>query len=636
MKKLILFTFIFILLILNVNSVETPFTGYQFEEGTGFNALDSIINFNGTHNSVYVSSFGNNGTGSYGLNLNGTNENAIILDNSNFTFGDGATDQPFTITAWINMVDASAFRIVAKGESTADGEFIFGFSGGDQLQLRTVDDSSGGNIGQRTVPTYTTSESQWIHVAGTYNGNGATSGFTIYVNGVVVSSTAVSGGAYTAVEDSIYNVTIGAWTNSFGEGSIDEVFFFKSELNVSDILEVYNNGFDFIAPIITDETINNTFLNCSESVRFTANVTDNFIINSTNFDYTDNLGFQSDEGILLSGNIYYIDVTYTHNTGGLNETYTFNNVTSIDTQNNSAVSNPNINYVYNCLIPDITNPIIQTPLNPTVDKITQNLTTEANCTDNYNISSFSMMVYNSSDFIFNTTNISTITETRLQIHDFVDLTTIATGSYTRNTSCFDNAGNSDFIQDNVLITDTSPPIITNIKPVNNSQFEVEELIFNEPISHNWSTNTVSSCVINFSHLDSLESTTAQMEHSLSIVYTNNKSTNWFINCTTDNSTLFVVSDTLKYNITFTKPFRVLTMSDCPTTLSSSILLIFMVGLGLSLMLIGIVSSIGMFGLFGSIILFVSSWYLYPCVTIIGFLVGGFSLICIIYFAFAKY
>ena len=52
-------------------------------------------------------------------------------DSDTFSFGNGTDDSPFSISAWINMNDATRFRIVSKFNSTSNNEYIFTVSGSD-------------------------------------------------------------------------------------------------------------------------------------------------------------------------------------------------------------------------------------------------------------------------------------------------------------------------------------------------------------------------------------------------------------------------------------------------------------------------------------------------------------------------
>lgn len=76
----------------------------------------------------------------------------------------------------------------------------------------------------------------------------------------------------------------------------------------------------------------------------------------------------------------------------------------------------------------------------------------------------------------------------------------------------------------------------------------------------------------------------------------------------------------------------LSISSCVASTDSMLLLGLLPVVALVMIGFGIVSRVGFFGVFGSIGLFVFSWYLSPCVGLLAFIVAGFSLITLLWFA----
>jgi hypothetical protein len=79
----------------------------------------------------------------YSMEFDGANDYIDLGDSDDFSFGNGATDSPFSISAWINMDDATRFRIANKFNSSSNNEYIFTTSASDELGLNLYDESSG-------------------------------------------------------------------------------------------------------------------------------------------------------------------------------------------------------------------------------------------------------------------------------------------------------------------------------------------------------------------------------------------------------------------------------------------------------------------------------------------------------------
>ena len=161
-------------------------------------------------------------------------------DNDNLSFGNGTTDSPFSISAWVKMNDATKFRIVNKYGSNI--EYIFATGGTDRIVFNCYDNSTGGRIGRYYSTAITSFEGQWIHLAATYNGNSSTSGLKVYLNGSRVDDTNSIFGSYVAMENTAQPLEIGKSTTTYANGLIDEVSIFNSKLSASDITTIYNSG----------------------------------------------------------------------------------------------------------------------------------------------------------------------------------------------------------------------------------------------------------------------------------------------------------------------------------------------------------------------------------------------------------
>ena len=163
-----------------------------------------------------------------------------VADNSNLSFGNGTTDSPFSISAWIKIGQTTSQGIVTKyGSSSSTREYLFYTTGG---KLRLLLWGNGTNNFATGTTTFATNT--WYHVACSYDGRGgstAYNGITLYINGISESVT-TSGGSYTAMSNTSQNVEIGKYSTNELLGNIDETAIFSSELSQSDITAIYGTG----------------------------------------------------------------------------------------------------------------------------------------------------------------------------------------------------------------------------------------------------------------------------------------------------------------------------------------------------------------------------------------------------------
>ncbi len=173
--------------------------------------------------------------------LGGIDDYVDIADNSNLSFGNGSTDSPFSISAWVKMTDATRFRIVSKSGAT-NLEYLFSTGGSDTLVFNLYDNSTGSRIGRLYSTALTSFQGSWIHLAATYSGNGSSTGLKIYLNGSRVDNTDSNSGSYTAMENTTQPLYIGKFTTTYANGNVDETAVFNSELSQSDVTTIYNGG----------------------------------------------------------------------------------------------------------------------------------------------------------------------------------------------------------------------------------------------------------------------------------------------------------------------------------------------------------------------------------------------------------
>jgi len=145
--------------------------------------------------------------------FDGTDDYITIADNSNLSFGDSSNDSAFSISAWINMTDATDFAIINKGVYNTSAEWHLRTNSSDKLVFALYDESVSSThesiISANAITSY---EGEWIHIACTYTGVGGTSangGSTMYLNGVDIGVDLSGAGTYVAMENLAAAVTIG-------------------------------------------------------------------------------------------------------------------------------------------------------------------------------------------------------------------------------------------------------------------------------------------------------------------------------------------------------------------------------------------------------------------------------------------
>jgi hypothetical protein len=180
-------------------------------------------------------------TNTLSISLDGIDDYVNVADNSNLSFGNGSTDSPFSISAWIKIGQTTTQGIVSKyGTNNVTREYLFQITA-SKIRLTLI--ASGGATNFATGNT-ALSLNTWYHVAFTYDGSGgptAYNGINLYVNGTAETAT-TGGSAYTAMTNTVTDVEIGRYGSRELNGAMDEVAIFSSELSASDITSIYNGG----------------------------------------------------------------------------------------------------------------------------------------------------------------------------------------------------------------------------------------------------------------------------------------------------------------------------------------------------------------------------------------------------------
>lgn len=183
---------------------------------------------------------------------NNDNLNYIdIADNNDFSFTNGTTDVPFTISLWVKFF---SFSIVGNWFLSKRNTI----TGGDEWQLAFAESRVTFAKFQFNSSAYQMIRSSlnpfllntWYHLCYTDNGSGAVGSGKLYINGVLDTNINQNvGGTYTRMNNgtSITRIGRNSWNIDDNRlkhrGLIDELAIWKNrELTATEVLELYNKG----------------------------------------------------------------------------------------------------------------------------------------------------------------------------------------------------------------------------------------------------------------------------------------------------------------------------------------------------------------------------------------------------------
>ena len=231
--------------VFNGEPIEGPVVFSRDESDTTRDVLGSLLDYSGTvpkHALLKQS---------WALSFDGVDDYVDCGDDDAFSFGDTASNLPFSACAWIKMDDSNRFRILFKGVSSTP-EWLFTTNAENELSFFLYDNSGANRIGKETA-SVVADEGSWIHVAATYDGGTSSSGVKIYRNGVEFGFTDSSNGTYTAMHATNGPLLIGKFessTDTFANGDICDSRLYNTELSASDVAKIYNQASDQPLPTV--------------------------------------------------------------------------------------------------------------------------------------------------------------------------------------------------------------------------------------------------------------------------------------------------------------------------------------------------------------------------------------------------
>ena len=181
--------------------------------------------------------------------FDGVNDEVIGTNSTLLSFGNGSTDSPFSLSAWIYMDDTSLTNpIIGKYRSYSPfrGEYSFQIAN-QKLLLQCVGGST--NVRVRRDSNSTLSTGRWYNLAATYNANGTDEGIVLYMDGEVLPSSGFGqDGSYVAMQRAgdPSELTIGVLLDegntqyqSNMDGKISNAHIYNKELSALEVLQNY-------------------------------------------------------------------------------------------------------------------------------------------------------------------------------------------------------------------------------------------------------------------------------------------------------------------------------------------------------------------------------------------------------------
>jgi hypothetical protein len=196
------------------------------------------------------------GTGKVGNAIDFVNDAVLryinVADNNDFSFTNGTTDVPFTISLWVNLTSFSStgnWFISKRGLTSGTDEWQFAYAEGRLrfAKFQFNNNSIFQNIQSSLNPFLLNT---WYHICYTDSGSGAIGSGKIYINGSLNAPINTnSGGTYTRMNNgtNVTRIGMNSWfpqeTNFKHRGLIDELAIWKNrELNATEVAELYTKG----------------------------------------------------------------------------------------------------------------------------------------------------------------------------------------------------------------------------------------------------------------------------------------------------------------------------------------------------------------------------------------------------------
>lgn len=183
------------------------------------------------------------------IEFDGTDDIVTVTDDDAFSPTDGATDTPFSISAWVYVGDIASDNgpFVTKSNNTLldRNEYIFKHANG-VLQFFIYDSAATaqGDAIRALASASSLSSATWHHVVATYDGSGSQNGMNLYTDGSLTASAKSQAGTYVRLRNTTTPLTFGstedgANVNRRFEDYLADICYFNKELSAAEVLEIF-------------------------------------------------------------------------------------------------------------------------------------------------------------------------------------------------------------------------------------------------------------------------------------------------------------------------------------------------------------------------------------------------------------
>lgn len=180
-------------------------------------------------------------------NIGAANNHLLGVDHADFSFGDGSTDEPFSIGIWLLLRGTVAAAGLSKNriEAATDREWVMRRLPSGLIEAAIQDESA--NAGWVATSATSLSRDEWSFMVMTYDGNESSPDLQVYANGLPDLDTLVESGAYEAMENGNTPVLVGAQNHTAGptqevKGRMALPFICGKELSASEVAQVHTIG----------------------------------------------------------------------------------------------------------------------------------------------------------------------------------------------------------------------------------------------------------------------------------------------------------------------------------------------------------------------------------------------------------
>jgi hypothetical protein len=148
----------------------------------------------------------------YYYDFNGTAHYLYRANDTDFDFGDAATDDAFSVVCCVNPDDVTSRQIIGKWDDNNQREWRLFFDANGYPTFQLYDESADTYIGRQDQTAFTTGS--WQVLVATYDGSGINAGCKIYIDGVQLDDADYDNGVYVAMEAVTSNLMVGALKNA--------------------------------------------------------------------------------------------------------------------------------------------------------------------------------------------------------------------------------------------------------------------------------------------------------------------------------------------------------------------------------------------------------------------------------------